>query len=215
MEGDEPLADLWLGPSPGAGRRVLEAAHSLLGAAGVGVADLDRIVVGVGPGGFTGLRIGIATALGIGQARGIEVVGASSLEALALSLLERAPDAGALVPVLDARRGELFTAILRPRGGDALETLLPPSALTPEALRAEIAARGLDERAVAGGAGLSAAGAALDGLRCVAARGPDSTPRARDLVRRVAAGGALPVTPVYARLPDAEVNRRKALGIPL
>ena len=56
---DGPVAELWLAPDPGSGRRVLEAAHGLLTAAGLTVRSLDGIVVGVGPGGFTGLRIGI------------------------------------------------------------------------------------------------------------------------------------------------------------
>ena len=81
---DGVIAELWLGRVPGGGRRVLEAAHHLLGACGVVPGDLSQIVVGVGPGGFTGIRIGIATALGLGQALGIPVHGASSLEALAL-----------------------------------------------------------------------------------------------------------------------------------
>ena len=208
LEGDEPVAELWLGPAPGAGRRVMEAAHALLATAGVGVGDLDGVVVGVGPGGFTGLRIGIATALGLGQAAGIEVVGASSLEALALSLADHAPGAGVLVPVLDAKRRELFCAVYRRGEGDALEEVVPPSALAPSDLAAALTARGLAEDALVGGEGLRVAGPPLAGLRQGAERGPESTPRARDLVRRVRAGGARPAVPVYARLPAAEVNRR-------
>ncbi len=212
LDEDEPVAELWLGAVPGGGRRVLEAAHSLLGAAGVGVADLDGVLVGVGPGGFTGLRIGIATALGLGQACGIEVRGASSLEAMALALADAAPGAHAVVPMLDARRRELFTAAYRPLGGSGLEELIPPTALSPGALRERLHVLGDPSRIVVGGAGHAAAGDALGGFRIGATSGPEATPRARDLGRRAAAGATRPVAPVYARLPDAEVNRRARDG---
>ena len=66
VRGHDPMAELWLAPEPGSGRRVLEAGHGMLVAAGLRVAAIESIVVGVGPGGFTGLRIGLATALGLG-----------------------------------------------------------------------------------------------------------------------------------------------------
>ena len=105
---DGVIAELWLGRVPGGGRRVLEAAHHLLGACGVVPADLQQIVVGVGPGGFTGIRIGIATALGLGQALGIPVHGASSLEALALGATVACREGELIAPVIDARRREVF-----------------------------------------------------------------------------------------------------------
>lgn len=187
---------------------MLEAAHSLLGAAGVGVADLDGVLVGVGPGGFTGLRIGIATALSLGQACGVEVLGVSSLEAMALALADAAPGASVVVPMLDARRRELFAAAYRPLGGAGLEELIPPVALPPSALRDRLRTLGDPGRIVVGGAGYAAAGGALSEFRTGATSGPDATPRARDLGRRAVAGAARPATPVYARLPDAEVNLR-------
>lgn len=107
---DLPIAELWLAPEPGSGRRVLEAAHGLLLSCGLRVRDIDEIVVGVGPGGFTGLRIGLATALGLGQALAVPVTGASSLEALALGVSREAPGDGLVAAVLDARRRELFAA---------------------------------------------------------------------------------------------------------
>ena len=204
---DEPVAELLLAPEPGAGRRVLEAVHGLLGSVGGTVADIDEIVVGVGPGGFTGLRIGLATALGLGQALGVPVTGASSLEALALGLAEGAPPGALLVPVLDARRRELFAAVYR-TGPAGLAEVLGPRAVAPAAL-AEILGE-LGEPAWIGGAGVVAAGDALDGPgRHVLAPGARAGRiSAAALVTRVRAGAGLPALPVYARLPDAEVNRR-------
>jgi tRNA threonylcarbamoyladenosine biosynthesis protein TsaB len=74
------------------------------------VQDLELVVCSTGPGSFTGIRIGIATAQGIGHGRGIPVVGVSSLDALG-----RAWEAweGDVFPVVDARRGNIYTALYR------------------------------------------------------------------------------------------------------
>lgn len=206
-----PIAELWLAAEPGSGRRVLEAAHGLLLASGLTVRDIDAIVVGVGPGGFTGLRIGLATALGLGQALAVPVTGASSLEALALGLAEDVPEGALVVPVLDARRRELFTSVHRVRGG-GLEELLAPSALAPSELAERL--RALGEPVVVGGEGLAAAGDALAGppFSYPPAGSPRHRVSAAALARRVRDGAGRPARPVYARLPDAEVNRRRALS---
>jgi tRNA threonylcarbamoyladenosine biosynthesis protein TsaB len=87
---------------------------------------VERIAVGVGPGGFTGLRIGIATARALAQARDLPLVGVSSLAALAAGI--SGSDQTPVVAVIDARRGEVFAA--------------SPGALEPVALKpAELAAR--------------------------------------------------------------------------
>jgi tRNA threonylcarbamoyladenosine biosynthesis protein TsaB len=67
---------------------------------------VERIAVGVGPGGFTGLRHGIATARALAQGRGLPLVGVSSLEALAAGVRHDGP----VYAVIDARRGEVFAA---------------------------------------------------------------------------------------------------------
>ena len=81
---------------------VLADADELLRDAGIAPADLDRLVVGIGPGSFTGVRIGLATARGLALALDLPVAGVSTLDALAAG----APGA---VPVIDARRREVFT----------------------------------------------------------------------------------------------------------
>jgi tRNA threonylcarbamoyladenosine biosynthesis protein TsaB len=110
---------------PAPGERPGHAEHLLALVAEVveGWAAIERIAVGVGPGGFTGLRIGIATARALAQARDLPLVGVSSLAALA------APHDGPVVAVIDARRGEVFAA-----SPGAFE----PVALKPEALAARI-----------------------------------------------------------------------------
>jgi tRNA threonylcarbamoyladenosine biosynthesis protein TsaB len=83
---------------------VLADADDLLLAAGVGPPDLGQLAVGVGPGSFTGVRIGLAAARGLGLALDLPVAGVSTLEALAAG----APGA---VPVIDARRREVFALL--------------------------------------------------------------------------------------------------------
>jgi tRNA threonylcarbamoyladenosine biosynthesis protein TsaB len=71
------------GAHPGHATRLLDMANELLGKASIRWRAVDRIVVGVGPGSFTGLRVGIATARGLAQSLGVELIGVSSLRALA------------------------------------------------------------------------------------------------------------------------------------
>ncbi len=85
-----------------AARDVLALVDAALAEAGLGLRDLDGIAVGVGPGSFTGLRIGIATAEALADGAGLAVAGVSTLQAL----LHHAPDGA--VAVLDARRREVF-----------------------------------------------------------------------------------------------------------
>ena len=92
---------------------LLVIAERVLAEIGAGPADLGLVVCSLGPGSFTGIRIGLATALGIGHARQVPVVGASTLDAFALPW--SAWD-GDVYPVLDARKGRYYTA--RYSGGE-------------------------------------------------------------------------------------------------
>ncbi len=82
---------------------------------GCTVADVDQLAVDTGPGLFTGLRVGVATAKALAQALGISVLGVSSLDVLAAAAAERFEPGGAarVVSVVDARRGEVFAASYR------------------------------------------------------------------------------------------------------
>jgi tRNA threonylcarbamoyladenosine biosynthesis protein TsaB len=203
------VAERVLDPAQGAGRRVAEEIHRLLSQIGIGVRDLDEIVVGVGPGGFTGLRIGIATALGLGQALGIPVRGVASIEALAAGMLAYVPDGAIVVPVIDAKRQEVFAAAYRGDGAGGFQTVIDPHATS---------AAGLGERLDEIATPASPVYLAGDGIhRCADVLGsavlalPDGSPAhqvsAVRLAQRAGTGGARPVSPLYLRLPDAEVNR--------
>lgn len=105
-----------------AAQHVLSAVDAVLAEAGSSVADVSWIAVGRGPGSFTGLRIGLATALGLSEALAVRVVGVDSLRAL-----QQAAPAGA-VAVIDARRGEVFAQ------GEAVVA----ASYTPELLAAQL-----------------------------------------------------------------------------
>jgi tRNA threonylcarbamoyladenosine biosynthesis protein TsaB len=209
LRNGETLLERILPPEPGAGRRIAEAIHLLLDSAGVGVRDLDEIVVGIGPGGFTGLRIGIATALGLGQALAIPLAGVVSLEALALGLADHAPAGALLVPVIDAKRQEVFAAGYRESGGGNLVMEIEPVATTGEGLAELLAGAASHEHpAWLAGDGLHRCEPFIGPGTLVAPPGsPAHAIRASRLALRAASGGAKPVAPLYLRLPDAEVNR--------
>jgi tRNA threonylcarbamoyladenosine biosynthesis protein TsaB len=104
---------------------------------GLTKADLDAIAVGVGPGSFTGLRIGLATAKGLGLALGKPCVGVSTLKAMAFGT---SAQIGLAVPMLDAKRGEVFTAVyaVGSRDPNTWAELVPPSHMPVDRLAEEI-----------------------------------------------------------------------------
>jgi tRNA threonylcarbamoyladenosine biosynthesis protein TsaB len=115
------------GERPGHAAQLLPLARRALEAVGASFADVRRIGVGVGPGTFTGLRIGVATARALAQATGAEVAAVSTLQALAAA----AATERAVLAVLDARRGEAYAAAFR-----AGERLTAPVAVAPQDLAA-------------------------------------------------------------------------------
>jgi tRNA threonylcarbamoyladenosine biosynthesis protein TsaB len=108
---------------------VLVAVDEACRTAGISPAQIDALAIGAGPGSFTGLRIGLATAKGIAFALGKPVWAVSSLAALALA----APADGTVVAILDARKGEIFTGTFRKRGA-LVEPLDAERCIAPSAL---------------------------------------------------------------------------------
>jgi tRNA threonylcarbamoyladenosine biosynthesis protein TsaB len=135
---DDPSPTHPTGLHPGHTTRLLQMAGELLARASIGWSALERIAVGLGPGTFTGLRVGVATARGLAQSLEIELVGVSSLRALAEGILRGQPLAepdgsygDRVLAVLDARRGEAFAAAYRTSDRGSVEELVPPRALAP------------------------------------------------------------------------------------
>jgi tRNA threonylcarbamoyladenosine biosynthesis protein TsaB len=174
VDGTEVLGERSTRPS-----LVLEDVDALLRQAGAHARDLDRLAVGVGPGSFTGVRLGLAAARGLALGLDLPVAGVSTLDALAAG----APGA---VPVIDARRREVFSLV------EGEPWVGPPSELA------------LEPGAVCVGDG------AVRYREVLAADippddDPRHAPRARFHVELARAfGPAELVEPLYLRVPDAE-----------
>ena len=164
---------------------VLQAADELLREAGAQQQDLTGIVVGTGPGSFTGLRLGLAATRGLAFALDLPVAGVSTLRALAAG----APEA---LPVIDAGRREVFTLV------DS-----EPRACAPQQVELEPGTVCVGDGALRYRAALEFAGAEIP---------PDDDERHLPRARFHAAladdfGPAEAVEPLYLRLPDAEQKR--------
>lgn len=187
---------------------LLPAVKSHLENAGLAISQIDLFAVAVGPGSFTGLRIGIATVKGLAWPLGKKAVGVSTLAALAMNI----PFSSRLVcPVLDARKGEVYTALYDTSQGFP-RAVMEDAAMTPAALIAEISKRGIGDSVVFLGSGLDVyskeieegvPGAALaQGLNLVRASviGSLGFERAGEAV-----DPAL-LTPAYLRRSEAEIK---------
>ena len=109
-------------------KHLMELIHNGLGMSGFSAADLDGLAVTIGPGSFTGLRIGISTIKGLAHALDKPVVGISSLDALAWQCADRSY---LICALLDARKGEVYSATYR-YSDDTLTPKSPENASAPE-----------------------------------------------------------------------------------
>ena len=164
------------------GEKLSPAIRDAMAAAGAGMADLTDVAVGVGPGPFTGLRVGVVTALTLGESLGLTTHGVCSLDVIAAGV----PDDECLV-VTDARRKEVYWA--RYAGG---VRVTGPDVGSPAAV-AELHADVL------------AHGPAVDLYPDLFDGAGARAPRAADLAQLVVDGTAieLPLEPLYLRRPDA------------
>jgi tRNA threonylcarbamoyladenosine biosynthesis protein TsaB len=188
------------GERPGHVRQLPGLALRVCREAGVALAELDRIGAGVGPGSFTGLRIGIATARSLAQATAVALVPIPTLAALAVVA---DPQHRTVLAVIDARRGEAFATVYRDG-----ELLFGPVAAGAVQL-AELAAGVCPEPPLAVGSGALVFRAALEAAGAIVP-GDDS------VQHRVSAAGlcalALAASPIdynglvpdYVRAPDAK-----------
>ena len=171
--------------------------------------QVELIAVGIGPGSFTGLRIGIATARALAAGTGLPVSGVCTLDALARALAQSGGEAAAFLALSDARRGELFAALYDGEGG----RIWDPVVCSPEELVERLA--DAPKPLLAGGSG------ALR-FRNELARGGVDVPDDADPVHRVAARhicalaaaadaeeSPARLTPIYLRPPDAERWRER------
>jgi tRNA threonylcarbamoyladenosine biosynthesis protein TsaB len=216
LRAGEPVAVRAVEAGRPASEGLLPAALALLAEQDLAPAALDGIAVSIGPGSFTGLRVGVATAKGLAFGATGGVVAVPTLAALAALGAARTP-APRVVATLDARRGELYAACHR--GEDPLAApLWGPAVVAVDALAARLAAEaepvlvvGEGVAALSGQLGEAGAG----GLRWLAPPegAPDAAWVGRLGARLLAAGAGLAaadLAPVYVRRAEAEVRRTGA-----
>ncbi|MGD9763368.1 MAG: tRNA (adenosine(37)-N6)-threonylcarbamoyltransferase complex dimerization subunit type 1 TsaB [Candidatus Binatia bacterium] len=205
---DGALAGERMAPMAGShARTVLPLIDDVLAGAGHSLASLDLLAVSLGPGSFTGLRIGLSVAKGLALAAPLPLVGVPTLEAYAIAV---GPRPGTVWPVLDARKGEVYTAAFRWRG-DTVETVLPAMAIAPQYLAARLSAPGTlvgDGVEAYPDVWAAAAGGSLERVSLTSSP-PSGVVVARLGARRFTAGGPddLDVLePRYCRASEAELG---------
>lgn len=169
--------------------------------------EVDLVAVGLGPGSFTGLRVGIASARGLGLSLGLTVRGVCTLDVLAAGIGEAGAE-GERLAVLDGYRGEVFAALYSAAG----ERLWEPFVCRPEELAARLAELGEPPSVAGSGAVRFRHELTRDGVRIADDADPVHRVAARHLCALAAASGdgeAGPPVPIYLRPPDAERWRER------
>ncbi len=191
-DGSEVVAEATGEGSMAHGELLAPAIRTALADAGATMADLTDVAVGVGPGPFTGLRVGVVTALTLGSTLGLVTHGVCTLDILAAELTQDGPEPEEFVVATDARRKEVYWAHYRPTSG-RIDRVDGPHVSYPADL-AELHA----DLPVLG------RGATLHPDHLDAVDGP-LDPSAGALARAVVDGSVLelPLEPLYLRRPDA------------
>jgi tRNA threonylcarbamoyl adenosine modification protein YeaZ len=193
----EPVAMESLAMEKGHAEALLPMIERVMAGVDGGFASLDRVAATVGPGSFTGIRIGVAAARGIALARGLETVGVSTLAAFAAPLLTQESDS-IVAAAIDARHGRVYFSAYGPAG----RILTSPRILTVR-----------DACRLLGGSRVRATGPGAILLRDEASSGADIVPvqisAAPDIVAVARLGLAAvpdnaPIRPVYLKAPDVK-----------
>ena len=187
-----PLAATWVAMERGHAEALAPMVQQVMAEAGLAFGDLNRIAVTIGPGTFTGVRIGLAMARGLGLALGIPVIGIDTLSAIAANAVEA--DAAILVAA-DARKEEVYCALFDGSG----KNLRPPAVVAAAAAALDL------------GAGTLVIGTAAELLLAASGRCDLMRSRAGDLPSAAQFGWrAIPLpdpqelpAPLYLRAPDA------------
>jgi tRNA threonylcarbamoyladenosine biosynthesis protein TsaB len=190
LDGERVLASAREVMARGHQERLAPMARDVMAQAGLAFDRLDRIAVTVGPGSFTGLRVGIAFAKGLAFALDKPAVGIGTLEALA------AQGSGLVFPAIDARRGQLYLQAF----GDG-RALMAPDALTAEVAAARLAELSQGRPFTLIGSGAVLLAELAPAATVIAAEGADAV----HVARLAAARAPGPLKPLYLRAPDAKL----------
>ncbi|HEY3068643.1 MAG TPA: tRNA (adenosine(37)-N6)-threonylcarbamoyltransferase complex dimerization subunit type 1 TsaB [Methylomirabilota bacterium] len=202
LDDDRLVAECLLDVRVTHSERLLATIDRMLGDAGWTSRDLGGLAVAIGPGSFTGLRIGLSTVKGLAVALSLPIAAVPTLDALAAAL----PFAGLPVcPVLEARKGEVYTSLYRWKGAE-MRREWDYLALTP----ADLAGR-LAEPVIVLGDGAAAVESPYAEIVPAHRRLPSPGSVAWLGAQRLRAGdtvGAADLAPLYLRPPEAELKRR-------
>jgi tRNA threonylcarbamoyladenosine biosynthesis protein TsaB len=224
----EVLATRFVGPPAITSTLVPGVFDEMLAETGTKLEAVDLFVAGLGPGLFTGTRVAVGTMKALAYARRRPLLGAGSLEAMAVAAsrgsalirgatldLVALPATGLLCPALDARKGEVYAALYRVADGSRVE-VLPPAALSPRALLELLGRQPEPVRCFGTGAvPLRVAGGTPT---CVEFAEEPIAPGAAEVAALACArhehavfdaASVLALEPRYLRPPEAEVARRK------
>jgi tRNA threonylcarbamoyladenosine biosynthesis protein TsaB len=198
---------------------LLPMVDAVLLAAGLGLSDLQLLAVSIGPGSFTGLRIGLSVVKGFSLAAGLPIVGVPTLEALAYAAGRRS---GLVCPVLDARKKEVYGAAFR-WSGERLELVSAPAVLAPQRFAERftppctLIGNGVDEYESVWRTYLGD-DAELIPFRDCSPRGASVASLGLRLAESRGADDAARLAPLYLRKPEAELRgeiQRRGLSSPL
>ena len=205
------IAEQFLNTKHTHSQTLLPMIESMMKCAGVTISDLDAAAVTVGPGSFTGLRIGVSTVKGMCYGAGKKCVPVSSLEAIAYNF----PGVdGTIVCCMDARCGQVYNAVFRSEGG-VITRLCADRAIRLEELAKELEA--MSGRIILAGDGAELAHKSTEGkyelapypLRFQRGSGVCFAAQGRELIDPAA------LMPSYLRLPQAERERLAREGKPV
>lgn len=196
------------------GEMLAPMVQAVLAEAEMSIADIGLVAVDCGPGRYTGLRVGIATAAALAYARSLPVVAVSSTELLAFGARKFC---GNIVPVVDARRGEAFFAIYKSTGyesaGENLKEIASVSIATPSQIKQQLLQ--LEDPSLILG------DFAFDSSTNISASHCENRPSPSSLVmlaaQKAAAGQVLEpseLRPLYLRRPDINTAGRKKAAVP-
>jgi tRNA threonylcarbamoyladenosine biosynthesis protein TsaB len=208
--GEELLAEFILKPAGTHSDFLIPAIDEILNRTGVVIEEIDAFAAVVGPGAFTGLRVGVSTIKGLAQATGKPVIPVSALKALAMQV----PDVDVpICAMLDARKGEVYSALFQWRSG------LPEQIVSEHVASPEVVLDAIDGNAVFIGDGCRAYRTLII-RRCAERarfvpwvanhlRASSAAMLAHELYRNDEVLSPLELVPVYIRLSEAELNQIK------
>ena len=215
LDGEKVLAAYSIDNGLTQSELILPMAEDMMKKLGLSYSDVELLCTSVGPGSFTGVRIGVSLVKGLAFGKNISCVGVSTVEALAENLRGLS---GVIIPVMDARRNQVYTATFLSDGENITRTC-SDRAISLTQLAEEL--RGVTENIYLVGDGYNVAKKALTELGIKLSETPEILRNENAIsvgrvgIKKQEAGESvkdLEISPVYLRLPQAERERLERLG---